>query len=146
MVRGGIYDQAGGGIARYAVDAEWLVPHFEKMLYDNAQLLSTLAALHRLSPRAEWAHAMRQTAAFLERDLRIGDAYASSLDADTNGVEGATYVWSYGELERELSAEELALAERRLGVTPNGNWEGATILTRRDGREDDAEQVDALLG
>jgi len=146
MVRGGIYDQAGGGIARYSVDAGWLVPHFEKMLYDNAQLLSTLAALHRLAPREEWRHVIQQTVAFLERDLRTGDAYASSLDADTDGVEGATFVWSYNELVEALDEKELLLAVGHLGVTPNGNWEGTCILTRHWGRNKDAEKVDALLG
>ena len=146
MVRGGIYDQAGGGIARYAVDDRWLVPHFEKMLYDNGQFLSTLAGTYAARPRDEWAHAMRSTADFLERDLREpGGAYASSLSADTLGEEGATYVWTYAELAALLSPEDLALAERHLGVTPTGNWEGRTILTRPDGREGSAERVDDIL-
>jgi uncharacterized protein YyaL (SSP411 family) len=147
MVRGGIFDQVGGGIARYAVDDEWLVPHFEKMLYDNAQLLSTLAALHALRPSEEWEHAMRATAAFLERELAgTGGFYASSLSADTLGEEGTTYVWSYGELAEILSPAELALAEAELGVTRGGNWEECTILTRCNGREHSAEAVDAVLG
>lgn len=145
MIRGGIYDQAGGGIARYATDDEWLVPHFEKMLYDNGMLLSTLAALHLLAPRDEWAHAMRETAAFLERDLRVEGGYASSLSADTLGEEGATYVWSHADLAEHLSHEELGLAETHLGITPGGNWEGTSILTRSSGRDADAEKVDALL-
>ncbi|HSK48222.1 MAG TPA: thioredoxin domain-containing protein [Coriobacteriia bacterium] len=145
MVRGGIYDQAGGGIARYSVDERWLVPHFEKMLYDNAQLLTTLAGLHRAKPRDEWVHAIRQTVGFLDRELAVGGAYASSLDADTDGVEGATYVWSYDELAHVLDDDELRLAEKKLGVTPSGNWEAATILTRPAGRDEDADAVDALL-
>lgn len=145
MVRGGIYDQAGGGIARYSVDAQWLVPHFEKMLYDNAMMLSTLAELHRLDPRDEWAHSMRQTADFLERDLYVDGAYASSLDADTLGEEGATYVWGYEELANALDAHELALAEAELGVTPGGNFEGHNILTRVAGRGENAHAVDRLL-
>jgi uncharacterized protein len=146
MLRGGIYDQAGGGLARYSVDEHWLVPHFEKMLYDNGQLLSTLAAAHAARPREEWAHAMRSTAEFLERDLRIpGGAYASSLSADTLGEEGATYVWAYAELVELLSPEQLALAETYLGVTPSGNWEGRSILTRPNGRTGDAGRVDELL-
>ena len=147
IVRGGIFDQVGGGIARYAVDDEWLVPHFEKMLYDNGQLLSTLARLYAASPNDEWAHAMRSTAAFLERDL-IGPsgAFTSSLSADTLGEEGATYVWTYDELAEALSPADLALAEAELGVTLGGNWEGRTILTRCDGRDRRPEAVDVVLG
>jgi uncharacterized protein YyaL (SSP411 family) len=146
MVRGGIYDQTGGGIARYAVDDLWLVPHFEKMLYDNGQLLSTLAGAHSARPREEWALTIRQTAAFLERELRQpSGAFASSLSADTLGEEGATYVWTFSELASILSAAQLALAERHLGVSPTGNWEGRTILTRPGGRTGDAPGVDEVL-
>ena len=147
IVRGGIFDQAGGGMARYAVDDEWLVPHFEKMLYDNAQLLTSLAALHAEHPSAEWAHAMCATADFLERDLRVEDGvYASSLSADTLGEEGATYVWTYDQLADVLTPPELLLAEDTLGVTLHGNWEGRTILTRAAGRETSPEAVDLVLG
>jgi len=147
IVRGGIFDQAGGGVARYAVDDTWLVPHFEKMLYDNAQLLSTLARAHSVKPDKEWAHAIRAIAGFLERDLVTPDGtFASSLSADTRGQEGATYVWTYDELAATLSPAELALAEKALGVSRFGNWEGHTILTRAGGRASDAKAVDALLG
>ena len=147
IVRGGIFDQAGGGIARYAVDDEWLVPHFEKMLYDNGQLLSSLAALHAERPSDEWAHAMHATADFLERDLRVeGGFYASSLSADTLGEEGVAYVWTYDELAEVLTPLELLLAEDALGVTIAGNWEGRTILTRADGRASDAGAADLVLG
>lgn len=146
VLRGGIYDQAGGGMARYATDEAWLVPHFEKMLYDNALLLSMLAAAARLALSDEYVHAARRTAAFLQRDLGApGGGFFSALSADTEGVEGGTYTWSYEELAEELSADELALAERELGVTRDGNWEGATILTRPHGRDASAEAVDALL-
>jgi uncharacterized protein len=147
MVRGGIFDQAGGGIARYTVDDRWLVPHFEKMLYDNAQLLTTLAALHTAAPEAEWAAAMRATADFLDRDLAApGGAYSSSLSADTLGEEGSTYVWTYDELAAVLSPADLALAEDYLGISLTGNWEdGRTILTRCEGRDNDAESVDRML-
>jgi uncharacterized protein len=148
MVRGGIFDQAGGGIARYTVDDNWLVPHFEKMLYDNAQLLTMLAELHAAAPDEEWAHAMRSTADFLDRDLAApGGAFASSLSADTLGEEGATYVWTYDDLADFLPPRDLALAEDYLGVTLNGNWEeGVNILTRHEGRAKDAEAVDRVLG
>ncbi len=144
IVGGGIYDQAGGGIARYSVDDRWLVPHFEKMLYDNAQLLSTLAGLHIRRPRDAWRRAMGDTAAFLERDLLMpSGGYASSLSADTQGEEGATYVWGWEELESLLDAEELALAREHLGVSREGNWEGSVILTREN--LDDDPRVNALL-
>jgi uncharacterized protein len=147
IVRGGIFDQAGGGIARYAVDDGWLIPHFEKMLYDNAQLLTSLAAMQATRPDSEWEHAIRATAAFLERDLPAPSGlYVSSLSADTLGEEGATYVWTHAELAALLSADELTLAEEVLEVSAEGNWEGRTILTRPKGREREAEAVDALLG
>jgi uncharacterized protein len=146
IVRGGIYDQAGGGMSRYATDDEWLVPHFEKMLYDNALLLSVLGRLYALAPADEWAHAARRTAAFLQRDLAAKDgAFYAALSADTEGVEGATYVWTYEQLAETLTADELALAERYLGVTQRGNWEGANILTRPDGRSGEPEAVDRVL-
>jgi hypothetical protein len=147
IVRGGIYDQAGGGIARYTIDDSWLIPHFEKMLYDNAQLLTSLAAMQAAKPDSEWESAIRATAAFLERDLATPDGlFVSSLSADTLGEEGATYVWTRDELAALLSADELALAEDTLGVSAEGNWEGRTILTRTAGREHEPEAVDALLG
>jgi uncharacterized protein YyaL (SSP411 family) len=146
MLRGGIYDQAGGGIARYSTDESWLVPHFEKMLYDNALLLQNLAGAMRLSPSDEWAHTARATAAFLQRDLAAPDGgFYAALSADTEGVEGATYVWTYEQLAEVLTADELALAERELGVTRAGNWEGKNVLTRRDGRANDPEAVDRVL-
>jgi uncharacterized protein len=147
IVRGGIFDQAGGGIARYTVDDGWLIPHFEKMLYDNAQLLTTLASMQAARPDPEWEYAIRATAAFLQRDLATADGlYVSSLSADTRGEEGATYVWTHDELAALLSADELALAEEALGVSAEGNWEGRTILTRSEGREHRPDAVDALLG
>ncbi|MBA4371033.1 MAG: hypothetical protein C0418_05595, partial [Coriobacteriaceae bacterium] len=148
MVRGGIYDQAGGGICRYTVDETWLVPHFEKMLYDQALLLRALAAAAADGKdTAEFAHVARQTAEFLAREMRLrGGAYASALSADMGGVEGATYVWTHEELADVLSADQLELAERHLGVTPEGDWEEcANILTRREGRAEDADAVDAVL-
>jgi hypothetical protein len=159
MIRSGTYDQAAGGLFRYSTDSEWLVPHFEKMLYDNAQLLRSIAAFYRLEPSDELAYVARQTAAFLDRDLATGDGlWFSSLDAETGGVEGGTYVWDYSELEQTLTAEELELARKHLGASPEGNWQHHTILTRRGGRSGewpltgppakdapDAERVDAVL-
>ncbi len=147
MIRGGIYDHVGGGLFRYATDATWTVPHFEKMLYDQAQLLSLLAHIQTLEPSEEYAHAARGTVAFLERELaRPESGFFSSLDADTEGVEGATYVWTHDELAAALDPGELRIAESSLGVTPEGNWdEGTNVLTRREGREHDAGAVDRVL-
>jgi len=122
MIRGGIYDQVGGGMYRYATDAEWLVPHFEKMLYDNALLLSTLAVAYEAQPDDEYAHVMRRTAGFLESQMRAADGgYIASLSADTDGVEGATYVWTNSELASVLSADEMDLAREHLGASESGN-------------------------
>jgi uncharacterized protein len=146
MLGGGIYDQVGGGLARYAVDQTWLVPHFEKMLYDNAQLLSTLAQLQQAMPDPLWQHAARGTFQFLRRDLRLGSGlYASSLSADTEGEEGLTYTWTYEQAADVLTEDELDLARRALDLTPAGNWETTNVLTRRDGIGDDPEAVDAVL-
>ena len=146
MLRGGIYDQAGGGIARYATDAAWLVPHFEKMLYDNALLLTNLGDAYALHADEEFAFAARQTADFLDRDMPApGGGFVSALSAETRGVEGATYTWLHEDLQQILSPEELALAKRWLGVNERGNWEGLNILTRSGGRETQAEEVDAVL-
>ncbi len=146
MLGGGIYDQAGGGLARYAVDQIWLVPHFEKMLYDNAQLLSVLAQLQQLAPDPWWQHAARGTFDFLRRDLRLDNGlYASSLSADTEGEEGLTYTWTWEQAAEVLTDDELELARRTLDLTPAGNWEGTNVLTRRDGLRDEPVGVNAVL-
>ena len=148
MVRGGIYDQAGGGLFRYSVDTAWTTPHFEKMLYDNGMLLSTLARAHELAEsqavRDEYAHVARQTAAFLARELALPTGcYAASLSADQGGVEGAAYLWSHSQLAGVLDADELALAVLHLGADA-ADPDAPGTLTRRAGREKDAERVDAV--
>ncbi len=151
MLRGGIYDHAGGGIMRYATDDEWLVPHFEKMLYDNGSLLTALAGAAALphadgSLRDEYAAAARGTARFLARDLEMPcGGFAAALSADALGVEGMTYVWGFEELAQALTPAELDLAQRRLGVTPDGNWHKHTILVRPGPRDAEDSAVDALL-
>ncbi len=131
MAAGGIHDHLGGGFARYSTDSVWLVPHFEKMLYDNAQLARVY--LHAWQVTGEWrfAEVARHTLDFVARELRTpaDGAFASSLDADTDGEEGATYTWTAGEIRDALgSAADLFAAA--YGVTKNGNWEGLTILSR----------------
>lgn len=147
MLRGGIFDQVGGGLFRYSTDRTWTVPHFEKMLCDQGLLLSTLASLHAVDPAEEYRIAAMATVEFLSRELaREGGGFFSSLDADTNGIEGATYVWTREELSDVLTPAQLLIAETRLGVSEDGNWHAkANVLNRRDGRAEDAEAVDAVL-
>lgn len=147
MARGGIYDQLGGGFARYSVDAQWVVPHFEKMLYDNAQLLGVYAHLYRslahgdddasgasiVGDPALVALAERvttETAEFLLRELRTAEGgFASSLDADTDGHEGTFYVWTPAQLVEVLGADDGAWAASILEVTPGGTFEkGSSVL------------------
>lgn len=129
MARGGIYDQLAGGFARYSVDARWVVPHFEKMLYDNALLLRAYAHLARRG-NALAERVTRETAEFLLRDLRTPEGgFAASLDADTNGVEGLTYVWTPAELREVLGENDGDWAAELLVVTEPGTFEhGASTL------------------
>ncbi len=133
MARGGIYDQIGGGFARYSVTSDWLVPHFEKMLYDNAQLLSLYSEAYLATGQEEYRRVIEQTVAFLEHELRDenGGFYAA-LDADSEGEEGKFYLWSQAEL-RDVLGEEADLCAAYFDVTPQGNWEEAksTILQRK---------------
>jgi uncharacterized protein YyaL (SSP411 family) len=127
--QGGIYDHLGGGFARYAVDAMWLVPHFEKMLYDNAQLLALLADAWADTREPLYAARAAETVGWLEREMLVEDAFASSLDADSEGEEGTFYVWQADEIDRLLGADapHFRLA---FGITDQGNWEGRTVLNR----------------
>ena len=138
MARGGMYDQLAGGFARYCVDAGWVVPHFEKMLYDNAQLLRVYLHLWRAtgSPLAE--RISRQSADFLLRDLGTGHGgFASSLDADTDGVEGLTYVWTAQQLIEVLGEQDGGRAASLLEVTGSGTFEhGMSTLQLRTEPED----------
>jgi uncharacterized protein YyaL (SSP411 family) len=138
MARGGLYDQLGGGFARYSVDREWVVPHFEKMLYDNAQLLGVYARWWRRTGNPLGARVARETARFLLDELRTAEGgFASALDADTEGVEGRYYVWTQAELEAVLGDEDGAWAARLLQVTPDGTFEhGASTLQLRADPDD----------
>ncbi len=127
MAEGGLYDQLGGGFARYSVDARWLVPHFEKMLYDNAQLVSRYAEAYALTRRPLFQKTVEETLAFLERELRSPEGgFYSALDADSEGEEGRFYVWREGELE--VLGEDAELFGAHYGVTPAGNFEGRNML------------------
>jgi uncharacterized protein YyaL (SSP411 family) len=130
MARGGIYDQLAGGFARYAVDATWTVPHFEKMLYDNALLLRVYTLLHKATGSSFFARVAIQTAKFLIASMRTAEGgFASALDADTEGVEGLTYVWTPAQLRDVLGEEDGAWAAEFFHVTDEGTFEhGASVL------------------
>jgi uncharacterized protein YyaL (SSP411 family) len=150
MARGGIYDQLAGGFARYSVDATWTVPHFEKMLYDNAQLLRVYLHLWRSTGSALAGRVVRETAAFLLTDLRTAQGgFASALDADARDArdpaghpaEGASYVWTPAQLADVLGSDDGRRAAELFGVTEAGTFEhGTSVLTlHADPGPDDAE-------
>lgn len=128
---GGIYDQVGGGFARYSVDGEWFVPHFEKMLYDNAQLISVYAEAYQLTGDEEYRQVVYETFGWLKREMThsLGGFYAA-LDADSEGVEGKFYVWRYPEAVAVLGAAANEVCAY-YNITPNGNWEHGTNIPFR---------------
>lgn len=139
MARGGIYDQLAGGFARYSVDPHWVVPHFEKMLYDNALLLRVYAHLARRTGDPLARRITRQTATFIMSDLGADGMFTSSLDADADGHEGLTYVWTPAELRSVLGDDDGAWAASLFGVTESGTFEhGASVLQLRRDPEDEA--------
>jgi uncharacterized protein len=155
MADGGIHDRLGGGFARYSTDAHWLVPHFEKMLYDNALLAHAYLEAYRATGTDRYAGVARATLDFMLAELRTADGgFASALDADSEGVEGRFYAWPYDEFMTVLTDAGLDDADRRLlaaywGLTGPGTWEGTNVL-HRAGPEADAALVEhgrvALLG
>ena len=129
MALGGMFDVVGGGFARYSVDNLWLVPHFEKMLYDNALLAAAYLHAHLVTGEERYRQVVELTLGFLLRELLLDEGlFASSLDADTDGVEGATYVWTPGQLREVLGEADGETAAAYYGVEEEGNFEGATIL------------------
>jgi len=131
IVRGGIWDALGGGLHRYSTDHKWLVPHFEKMLYDQATLLESLSFAHSKYPEPLFASAVGDMLSYLDRDMKHPNGgYFSALDADTNGEEGLTYIWTDNQLRKTLESEDLELARRYYGIKDGGNWEGQHILVR----------------
>src|SRR5579883_127313 len=130
MSQGGIYDHLGGGFARYSTDAEWLVPHFEKMLYDNAQLLELLTGAWLETGNPLFAARVKETVGWLLRDMTAdGACFAASEDADSEGEEGRFYVWTEAEIDALLGADAAAF-KAAYDVTAAGNWKGKTILRR----------------
>ena len=145
MARGGIYDQLAGGFARYSVDAQWVVPHFEKMLYDNAQLLRVYAHLWRMTGSSLARRVARETAGFLLRDLRTDEGgFASALDADAAGVEGSTYVWTPLQLRDVLGEADGPWAGGRFAVSREGTFEHGTSVLQRLAEPEDLPRYERV--
>ncbi|MBL7739251.1 MAG: thioredoxin domain-containing protein [Chitinophagaceae bacterium] len=152
MIAGGIYDQAGGGFARYSTDTEWLAPHFEKMLYDNALLVSVLSEAFQLTGHTRYRQVIEETMQFVKRELlhpQMG--FYAALDADSEGEEGKFYTWSYEEVKKVVQ-DDAPLFCQYYDINPKGNWEGKNILRVKVPFEEfavqhniSAEQLAALL-
>ncbi|MGC3945802.1 MAG: thioredoxin domain-containing protein [Chryseolinea sp.] len=130
MSRGGIYDHLAGGFARYSTDALWRVPHFEKMLYDNAQLVKLYAQAYQITHDHRYETVVRETLAFVKAELTNAEGlFYSSINADSEGEEGAFYVWTKEEIDDALDKNAAALFSKEFNVTPGGNWEkGMNVL------------------
>ena len=126
MCGGGLYDHVGGGFCRYSVDAQWMIPHFEKMLYDNGPLLSVAAELHQITGDTVFARVARETAAWVIREMQSHEGgYYSTLDADSEGEEGKFYVWTPGEVRALVSGDEYTALASRFGLDRAPNFEGS---------------------
>lgn len=131
MAMGGIYDQIGGGFARYSVDKIWLVPHFEKMLYDNGQLVSLYAKAYQINPKPLYRRTIQQSLEFIERELTNDEGgFYAALDADSEGVEGKFYVWTLQEINQLLGNHAKLYCEA-YDILEDGNWEGNNIPNRK---------------
>ncbi len=129
MALGGVHDQLGGGFHRYSVDERWLVPHFEKMLYDTAQLLHVYAEAQQVAPRPLWAEVAERAVEWLEREMTApGGGFFSAQDADSEGEEGTFFVWKPGQIDAVLSPEDAALVKAHYGITAEGNFEGGAMV------------------
>lgn len=136
IAEGGIYDQIGGGFARYSVDANWFAPHFEKMLYDNAQLLSLYSEAYQVTKDDRYKNIVYETFDWLHREMtHEKGGFYSALDADSEGVEGQYYVWTKSELDQILGTEEKIISAY-YGVTEEGNWEHGNNILKRTGPDE----------
>ncbi|OBF81916.1 hypothetical protein A5791_04925 [Mycobacterium sp. 852002-51163_SCH5372311] len=144
MARGGIYDQLAGGFARYSVDNAWVVPHFEKMLYDNALLLRVYAHWARRTGNPLARRVAAQTARFMLADLAVGDMFTSSLDADADGREGSTYVWTPAQLTEVLGADDGRWAAELFAVTPSGTFEYGSSVLQLPADPDDPQRAERI--
>ncbi len=128
MLQGGIYDQIGGGIFRYAIDSKWRIPHFEKMLYDNAQWIGLLSQYYQVTKQEQYAHIIRECIDFVAEELMSDDGlFYSALDADSEGEEGKYYTWNKKEIRKMLGQESSWFCEY-YGVSDEGNWENTNII------------------
>lgn len=142
MKNGGMYDHVGGGFARYSTDERWLVPHFEKMLYDNAQLASVYLDAHQVTRDAEYARVAKETLDYVIREMQEpGGAYYSATDADSEGVEGKFFVWALDEILEILGPEAGEHFATHYDVTAKGNWEGQNVLNTPRPLERVAEEL-----
>jgi uncharacterized protein YyaL (SSP411 family) len=147
MARGGMYDQLGGGFARYSVDATWTVPHFEKMLYDNALLARVYIHLWRLTGSALARRVAEETCDFMVRELRTPEGgLSASLDADSDGSEGTYYVWTPAQLRAVLDEADATFAARALNVTEAGTFEHGASVLQRLAEPADHERFDVIRG
>ena len=136
MIQGGIYDHIGGGFSRYSTDTQWQAPHFEKMLYDNALLLGVLAEAYQITKKEIYRKVIDDTIVFLQRELFNGEgAYYAALDADSEGVEGKFYTWSYDEIKKIIPDELFTSFCKYYQVQPEGNWEHTNILWTQESLE-----------
>ena len=147
MSRGGIYDQIGGGFARYSTDELWKAPHFEKMLYDNAQLVSLYSQAFTATQNPRYKKTVQETLAFIKRELtNKNGGFYSALDADSEGEEGKFYVWKKEELKEALTPEEFELAKEFYNVNNKGLWEHGNYILLMDENSDDMLTEDSTLG
>lgn len=145
MAHGGIYDQIGGGFARYSTDMKWKAPHFEKMLYDNGQMVSLYSSAYQRNKNPLYKKVVYQTLKWVYREMTTSDgAFYSALDADSEGEEGKYYVWSKSELKEVLSEEEFELVKDYYEINPKGLWEGNYILLR-DGSDEYSEDIESKM-
>jgi uncharacterized protein len=145
MAKGGMYDQIGGGFARYSTDERWLVPHFEKMLYDNAQLVVAYLHAFQITQDFKYYLVVHQTLTYVRREMTDSSGgFYSAQDADSEGVEGKFFVWSLAEI-RNILGDDSRIFELAFGVTEHGNWEHNNVLTRALSNEQIATQLELEL-